>query len=151
MWIRKNYNKGEGEQRPRDIFPCSTLFLSWGFDECVNVFRSRSRENISCRLCADFERAVKDGKWSSARERLRRKKNRFINSIRLPLHFPSVLRFSLPLNVFVRVPKWPFSRRARVLAPIQPIRSIRRHISLFVIASNSSGRYPTGDKSTEFK
>lgn len=42
--------------------------------------------------------------------------------------------------------KWSFSRRARGLAPIQPIRSIQRHISLFVIASNSSGRYPTGDK-----
>lgn len=46
--------------------------------------------------------AVKDGRWSSARERLRRKKNRFINFIRLPLHFPSVLRFPLPLNIFVR-------------------------------------------------
>lgn len=66
--------------------------LSSGLDECANIFRSRG--NIS-RLCVDFGSAVKGRGRSSVRERLGRKKNRFINSIRFPLHFSSVLRLRL--------------------------------------------------------
>lgn len=89
---------------------------------------------------------MKGGRRSRTRGRLRRKKNRFINSIRFPLHFPSVLRFPLsssPVSPVLRNSSPPdereYSRQSGLFA-----RS--RAISLFVIASNSSGRYPAGDK-----
>jgi len=87
------------------------------------VFPREYLASSSCRFRARRERrrAIE-----SARERLRRKKNRFINSIRFPLHFPSVLRLSLPLPCSLSYSvarNSSATRRARLLAPIRPIRS----------------------------
>lgn len=96
------------------------------------------------RLCADFEYCCERRKVIERARTLKKEEKSFYKFHSFTFTFPFCP--TLPLSPQHLRPKWPFSRRARGLAPIQPIRSIRRHISLFVIASNSSGRYPTGDK-----
>lgn len=79
-----------------------------------------------------------------ARERLGRKKNRFINSIRFPLHFSSVLR--LPPSPLVPRNGPPPLATVREYPRQSSLFARSGAVSLFVIASNFSGRYPVGDK-----
>lgn len=128
--------------KKNDVPPSVAVYLCFRQDSTnARIHFGAVPAGIS-RLRADFESADERTIESArASERLGRKKNRFINSIRFPLHFSSVLRLS-PSPCPEMVPP----RDGREYPRQSSLFARSGAVSLFVIASNFSGRYPVGDK-----